>query len=100
MSARYIFNVVAHRNVSDPFGLIRRDDAAAIDWAQDIADGFSRRGIPAEVIILREDGHQVARIATATAPSGRFRENGTSSPNAFENHDSERPMTALAQSGR
>ena len=104
MSMRFFFNVVAHRNVTDPFGLIRRDDAAAIDWAQNIADGFTRRGVRAEVIILREDGHQVARIATGTPSSCRFRGDGLPSPDPSnpqrDDQDSKQSMAALARRGR
>jgi hypothetical protein len=60
---RYYFHIVGPADLRDRFGLIRCDDAAAIAWAQNVADGLQKRGASASVVvIMHEDGREVARV--------------------------------------
>ena len=65
---RYYFHVVGPPDFRDRFGLIRCDDAAAIAWAQNVADALHKRGALAPVvIIMHEDGREIARIQALQA---------------------------------
>lgn len=59
---RFYFNVVGASNIRDPFGQFCRDDASAIKWAQSIAASLSTDQKSAAVVIVRDNGEEVARI--------------------------------------
>ncbi|WP_439923159.1 DUF6894 family protein [Nitrobacter sp. JJSN] len=60
---RYYFHIVGPADLRDRFGLIRCDDAAAIAWAQNVADALQKRNASASVVvIMHEDGREIARI--------------------------------------
>ena len=60
---RYYFHIVGPAEVRDRFGLIRCDDAAAIAWAQNVADALQKRHASAAVVvIMHEDGREIGRI--------------------------------------
>jgi hypothetical protein len=62
---RFFFNVTGQQNVRDQFGLMRRDDAHAITWAENIWDALQYRDPSAVVVVIREDGREVARVPLA-----------------------------------
>jgi hypothetical protein len=65
---RYYFHVIGPPDFRDRFGLIRYDDAAAIAWAQNVADALHKRGASASaVVVTHEDGREVARIPALPA---------------------------------
>ena len=67
---RYYFHLSGAKNVHDPFGLIRRDDMAAIQWATRLADALQKDSAISAVVVVAEDGREVARILTCE-PSNR-----------------------------
>ena len=66
---RYYFHLSGAKNVHDPFGLIRRDDVAAIKWATRLAGVLQKGSAISSVVVMAEDGREVARILTCESSS-------------------------------
>ena len=65
---RFFFNLVGPRPLVDPSGLLRRDNEAAIEWGERIAEGLAKGRIPPVVVIRDEGGQEVAHITAETGP--------------------------------
>ncbi len=65
MMPRFFFNLVGSRPIADPSGLLRRDNEAAIEWGESIAEGLAKRRVSAVVIIYDQGGREVAHQITA-----------------------------------
>lgn len=62
MMPRFFFNLVGSRPIADPSGLLRRDNEAAVEWGESIAEGLAKRRVSAVVIIYDQGGREVAQI--------------------------------------
>jgi hypothetical protein len=61
---RFFFNVIGKRRIHDRLGLIRRDNAHAIVWAESIAESLQNQDPTATVIVTREGAGEIARVAS------------------------------------
>jgi hypothetical protein len=77
---RFFFNLVHPRPVADPYGLLRRDNEAAIEWGEAIAEGLAKRHVPAVVVIRDEHGREVAQI---TAETGHLNDDYAANSRAY-----------------
>lgn len=59
---RFFFNVIGKRNIHDRFGLIRRDNAHAVVWANSIADALQTHDPSATVVVVHENAGEIARV--------------------------------------
>jgi len=60
---RFFFNVAGQHNVTDPHGLIFQDEVSALEWGRKIASGLTKGSGAREVIIVGNDGCEIARVS-------------------------------------
>src|SRR5690606_31364358 len=58
---RYFFNVVGSHELTDPSGIICRDDRSATAKAERIANGFAKRGT-GYVVVFDSADREIARV--------------------------------------